>query len=191
MITNDLKHYIKNYKNFIDKDICNKTIKELELKENEFTQHTFYNQHKQSYGTLSGNQELDITGTTTTTKRLIMDKIWHGLSDYMKYINLPYFTGWSGYSDIRWNRYKETRKMAEHCDHIHSIFEGPRKGVPVLSCLGSLNDDYVGGELVFFGDTTIEFKQGDLLIFPSNFLYPHRVEPVISGVRWSYISWVW
>src|SRR5210317_501481 len=191
MITNDLKHYIKNYKNFIDKDICNKTIKELELKENEFTQHTFYNQHKQSYGTLSGNQELDITGTTTTTKRLIMDKIWHGLSDYMKYINLPYFTGWSGYSDIRWNRYKETRKMAEHCDHIHSIFERPRKGVPVLSCLGSLNDDYVGGELVFFGDTTIEFKQGDLLIFPSNFLYPHRVEPVISGVRWSYISWVW
>jgi len=191
MITNDLKHYIKNYKNFIDKDICNKTIKELELKENEFTQHTFYNQHKQSYRTLSGDQELDITGTNTTTKNLIMDRIWHMISEYMKYINLPYFTGWSGYSDIRWNRYKETRKMAEHCDHIHSLFEGPRKGVPVLSCLGSLNDDYVGGELVFFGDTTIEFKQGDLLIFPSNFLYPHRVEPVISGVRWSYISWVW
>ena len=191
MITNDLKHYIKSYKGFIDKDICNKTIQELNFKENEFEQHTFYNQNKQEVKPLSGNQELDITATTTTTKRLIMDKIWHGLGDYMKYINLPYFDGWSGYSDIRWNRYKETRKMAEHCDHIQSLFEGPRKGVPILSCLGSLNDDYEGGELVFFGDTTIEFKQGDLLIFPSNFLYPHRVEPVISGVRWSYISWVW
>jgi len=191
MITNDLKHYIKNYKNFIDKDICNKTILELELKQKEFVQHTFYNEKTQSHKTLSGNQELDITHTETTTKPIIMDKIWHTLTDYMNYIQLPYFKGWSGYSSIRWNRYKETRKMAEHCDHIHSLFEGPRKGVPVLSCLGSLNDDYVGGELVFFGDTTIEFKQGDLLIFPSNFLYPHRVEPVISGVRWSYISWVW
>jgi predicted 2-oxoglutarate/Fe(II)-dependent dioxygenase YbiX len=191
MITNDLKHYIKNYKGFIDKDICNKTIQELNYKEDEFRQHTFYNQTTQTSRTLSGNKELDITGTNTTTKKLIMDKIWHRLSDYMKYINLPYFDGWSGYSDIRWNRYKETRKMAEHCDHIQSLFEGPRKGVPILSCLGSLNDDYEGGELVFFGDTTIEFKQGDLLIFPSNFLYPHRVEPVISGVRWSYISWVW
>ena len=37
----------------------------------------------------------------------------------------------------------------------------------------------------------IELKKGDLLIFPSNFMYPHRVEPVLSGIRYSYISWVW
>jgi len=191
MITNNLKHYIKNYKGFINKNICNKTVDELSSKEEEFKQHTFYIQNTQETKDISGNQELDITSTVTTTKKLIMGKIWDGLSDYMKYIKLPYFDGWSGYSDIRWNRYKETRKMAEHCDHIQSLFEGERKGVPILSCLGSLNDDYEGGELVFFGNTTIEFKQGDLLIFPSNFLYPHRVEPVTSGVRWSYISWVW
>ena len=191
MIVNDLKNYIVRYEGFINKDICNKTIEELTSKENEFSQHTFYNQKQQVTKSLSGNQELDITGTDTTTKKLIMDRIWHMLGDYMKHINLPYFDTWSGYSDVRWNRYKETRKMAEHCDHIQSLFEGERKGVPILSCLGSLNDDYEGGELVFFGGETIEFKQGDLLIFPSNFLYPHRVEPVKSGVRWSYISWVW
>ena len=191
MIVNDLKNYIVRYEGFINKDICNKTIEELTSKENEFQQHTFYNQKQQVNKSLSGNQELDITGADTTTKKLIMDRIWHMLSDYMKHINLPYFNAWSGYSSLRWNRYKETRKMAEHCDHIQSLFEGERKGVPILSCLGSLNDDYEGGELVFFGGETIEFKQGDLLIFPSNFLYPHRVEPVKSGVRWSYISWVW
>jgi predicted 2-oxoglutarate/Fe(II)-dependent dioxygenase YbiX len=42
-----------------------------------------------------------------------------------------------------------------------------------------------------FGDEEIKFKTGDLLIFPSNFLYPHRVEPVTKGVRYSFISWTW
>ena len=140
---------------------------------------------------LSGNQELDTINYIPTTYKIFMDTIFESLKKYMKHIDLPYFNGWSGYSQIRWNRYKEDRKMAEHCDHIQSLFDGDRKGVPTLSCLGCLNDDYEGGDLVFFGDKIVEFKRGDLLIFPSNFLYPHRVEPVKSGVRWSYISWVW
>jgi predicted 2-oxoglutarate/Fe(II)-dependent dioxygenase YbiX len=41
-----------------------------------------------------------------------------------------------------------------------------------------------------FDNTEIKFKQGDLIIFPSIFLYPHRVEPVTKGVRYSFISWV-
>ena len=192
MINRDISYYIKNLEGFIDNDICDKSVNELLIKDNEFTQHTFYNPSKESESTLSGDKELDITMCDTSTKSIIMDKIWHGLHYYIKdYIKLPYFEGCSGYSDIRWNRYKETRKMAEHCDHIHSLFDGERKGIPILSVLGSLNDDYTGGELVFFGDQTIKFGKGDLLIFPSNFLYPHRVEPITSGTRWSYISWVW
>ena len=42
-----------------------------------------------------------------------------------------------------------------------------------------------------FDDYEIEFKQGDVVIFPSLFLYPHKVEPVTKGTRYSYISWVW
>ena len=37
----------------------------------------------------------------------------------------------------------------------------------------------------------VKFKKGDILIFPSIFLYPHRVDPVNKGIRHSYISWVW
>ena len=40
-------------------------------------------------------------------------------------------------------------------------------------------------------DKVIDFKGGDILIFPSNFMYPHKVEPVIEGTRYSYISWLW
>ena len=40
-------------------------------------------------------------------------------------------------------------------------------------------------------DKNIEFKKGDLILFPSNFLFPHRIDPVKKGTRYSYISWVW
>jgi len=191
MINKNIDFYIKNYNGVIDETICSQTIKELSLQNNEFKQHQFYDEINKVHKTLSGNQELDTINYIPTTYKIFMDTIFESLKKYMKHIDLPYFNGWSGYSQIRWNRYKEDRKMAEHCDHIQSLFDGDRKGVPTLSCLGCLNDDYEGGDLVFFGDKIVEFKRGDLLIFPSNFLYPHRVEPVKSGVRWSYISWVW
>jgi predicted 2-oxoglutarate/Fe(II)-dependent dioxygenase YbiX len=81
--------------------------------------------------------------------------------------------------------------MQNHCDHIYSLFDGKRKGIPVLSIIGILNDDYDGGELIMLEDKKIDTKKGDLLIFPSNFLYPHQITPVTKGVRYSYVSWVW
>jgi DNA-directed RNA polymerase beta subunit len=48
-----------------------------------------------------------------------------------------------------------------------------------------------GGEFVMFDDTTIELPKGSLLIFPSNFLYPHQVLPVTKGTRHAFVSWVW
>ena len=81
--------------------------------------------------------------------------------------------------------------MQNHCDHIQSMFDGERRGIPILSIVGILNDDYEGGELIMFGDKKIDTKKGDLWIFPSNFLYPHEITPVIKGVRYSYVSWAW
>ena len=52
-------------------------------------------------------------------------------------------------------------------------------------------NDYEGGEFVMFDDYEIKFKSGDLIIFPSIFLYPHLVKPVKKGTRYSFVSWVW
>jgi predicted 2-oxoglutarate/Fe(II)-dependent dioxygenase YbiX len=55
--------------------------------------------------------------------------------------------------------------------------------------LGALNDNYRGGELIMFEDQIIELAAGDIIVFPSNFLYPHKIEPVTAGVRYSFVSW--
>jgi predicted 2-oxoglutarate/Fe(II)-dependent dioxygenase YbiX len=71
------------------------------------------------------------------------------------------------------------------------MFDGNRKGIPTLSIVGVLNDDYEGGEFIMWQDTEIKLKTGDVLIFPSNFLYPHKVNLVTEGTRYSLVSWTW
>ena len=188
----NLKNYVVKQENFLNKEFCNETIKQLQQAENDWQQHEFYNSGTGESKPWSGEQELDVlhNANIKNTKEL-NKKIWWGLDKYIKHNNLPWHQGWTGYSSARYNRYSQNRKMALHCDHIHSLFEGKKKGIPILSCLGVLNDDYDGGEFIMFDDFEIKLKQGDLLIFPSNFLYPHKVEPVKNGVRYSYISWTW
>ena len=64
--------------------------------------------------------------------------------------------------------------MRKHYDHIHSIFDGQMKGVPIVSIVANLNEDYEGSEF-YCRDEKIELKTGDILLFPSNFMYPHEV----------------
>lgn len=65
-----------------------------------------------------------------------------------------------------------------------------------LTCIINLNDDYEGGEFVFFNPETNEeyFKEklgkGSIIIFPSNFLFPHSVKPITKGTRYSFVCWL-
>lgn len=191
-----MKKYLKDYiykSSFLDKQFCNETIAELQkIKKSNWQEHTFSNPKDKTLIKLSNNNELDILySNEIKNTEIIMRDLWYQINNYIKNLNFPWFDGWNGYTHIRYNKYIENKKMALHCDHIHSIFDGERKGIPILSCLGVLNDDYEGGEFIMFDDYKIKLKQGDLLIFPSNFMYPHKVEPVKKGVRYSYISWVW
>jgi hypothetical protein len=94
----------------------------------------------------------------------------------------------SKYSPIRFNKYSEGTYMLNHFDHIHSLFDGVDKGVPVLSCVGNLNENYVGGNLIICGQP-MNLKTGDVCIFPSCFLYPHEVTKVEKDVRYSFVNW--
>jgi hypothetical protein len=63
-----------------------------------------------------------------------------------------------------------------------------------LSCILFLNNDYEGGELSFkntFDDQELKLKAqpGLLVIWPSNFLFPHTVKPITKGIRYSVVGW--
>ena len=66
-----------------------------------------------------------------------------------------------------------------------------------FSAILFLNNDYEGGELCFKNiqadkeekDIIIKGSPGDLVIWPSNFLFPHGVKPVKKGKRYTVVAW--
>ena len=65
-----------------------------------------------------------------------------------------------------------------------------------LSCIINLNDNYKGGNLIFYDPLTMkeikryELKKGTIVFFPSCFLYPHKIDPITEGVRYSIVAWL-
>jgi len=63
-----------------------------------------------------------------------------------------------------------------------------------LSAILFLNNDFDGGEVYFKDVLTGDIKEikpepGKLIIWPSNFLFPHGVRPVKEGERFTVVAW--
>ncbi len=186
----NLKDYILHLDNWIPKHICQKSIEELSNQNWERHKWTGSKDYKEV--SKLGNKELDISiGNNLTYLNELHHLTWKALEKYILIdkIGGETFKGWKTFSQIRFNRYNKNQIMSKHCDHIHSLFEGKTKGIPILSIVCVLNDDYKGGQFIMFDDYEIKFKAGDLIVFPSVFLYPHLVKPVKKGTRYSFVSW--
>lgn len=84
-------------------------------------------------------------------------------------------------------RYGTGQRFGVHCDQMAGRHEGAR----VLSLLVYLNDDYEGGELWFpRQQVTIKPQAGDVVLFPSNFCYPHEAREVRSGRKYAVVTWL-
>ena len=188
-LNTNLQHYVKHFKDRMDKNLCDTLVREMN--EIQFEQHKFHNVTTGEDHTRSGSKELSVSWDDCPSRPILSEKIWYIIKDYLTYVDMPWFTSWSGFTSPRFNKYDSDKMMDLHCDHIHNMFDGEKRGIPILSVLGVLNDDYKGGEFIMFDDTEVKFDRGDILVFPSLFLYPHKVQPVKSGTRYSYISWVW
>lgn len=190
MIPNKIQDYVKVYEDFLSPEECKQTVKHL--KTVNWDKHSYYDYKADSSN--SFEDDLSVSSEVFPLGLEIQNKMWFGLEKYivkdMSFCG-EWFNGWNGYSGVRFNRYDQNTRMRIHCDHIHSLFDGNLKGVPTLTILGTLNDDYDGGEFYMWGDELVELKAGSLIIFPSNFMYPHEVKPVKKGVRYSYVSWAW
>jgi len=185
-----LEDYIKIYP-ALNKDFCEKV--RLELNSITWKQHEFYNSIDGTFTKISKDDELDISWDDIPSRIELTKKVSETISKYiLEDLKASYYNRFSELTYIRFNRYEPKRLMAKHCDHIHDIFDGQRKGIPILSVVGLLNDDYEGGEFLMFDEEKkIELKQGDIMVFPSVFLYPHSVAPVTKGIRDTFVSWAW
>ncbi len=189
MMSMNVRDYVKIY-DFLDTKSCKNVVKKL--KKIDWQTHQFYTPKQNTY--VSYEKELSVAYSSIPEAEEINKKIWHSIDQYITKdcaSMVEWFNGWNGYSQVRFNRYEKGTQMKLHCDHIHSMFDGNRKGIPFLSVLGALNDDYEGGELIFWQSERIELKAGQIMLFPSNFMYPHRVDEVTKGTRYSFVSWVW
>jgi len=89
--------------------------------------------------------------------------------------------------DIEILKYENTGFYTWHVDHFATV---PR----TMSCILLLNNDYEGGNLCFrnpdgSGEWEVEVKPNRMIIWPSNFLYPHTVKAVTKGKRYSVVAW--
>ena len=77
-------------------------------------------------------------------------------------------------------------KFGFYTQHVDSFTSCPR----TISCSFILNDNFKGGDFGFFNNAlTFNLKKGSAIMFPSNFLYPHSVLPVVQGTRYSIVTW--
>ena len=175
--------------NAIPGDLCESLIDECNKKE--WKKHTWYDYGANQSGS-EPEKELDVMNCTQDQQNKITPHLVKALEDYqIKYSTegeKTYGPWLSKFSPIRFNKYVIGTTMRKHYDHIHSIFDGKMKGVPIISIVGQLNDDYEGAEFCC-RDKEIKLKTGDILLFPSNFMYPHEVKEAKKGVRYSFVSW--
>ena len=85
-------------------------------------------------------------------------------------------------------KYSTGGKYEVHTDHYTT---SPRH----LSVIINLNDEYEGGDLIFTDQKEKEIKRlqlnkGSIIFFPSNFMYPHSIKPIIKGIRYSIVAWL-
>jgi hypothetical protein len=116
-----------------------------------------------------------------------LQKLWQDLYDrklsvvkhYSRNFNIGELRYWEAMNFVK---YGPGQHFQEHTDHGYSYN-------CVVSLVAYPNDDYVGGELEFrLQGIKVKPRAGDLFIFPSNFMYPHKSLPVESGTKHSIVT---
>jgi hypothetical protein len=101
------------------------------------------------------------------------------VEDYCRRFNINNLRYWEAFNYIK---YEPGQHFMEHHDHGFSYN-------CTLSLVAYINDNFEGGELFFRlqGITYIP-KAGDVVLFPSNFMYPHQAKVVHSGTKYSLVT---
>ncbi|NDB30379.1 2OG-Fe(II) oxygenase, partial [archaeon] len=53
----------------------------------------------------------------------------------------------------------------------------------------AINCNYEGGDMIFWDDFILEKERNSIHVYPSSLTYPHRVDKVTKGIRYSVVVW--
>jgi predicted 2-oxoglutarate/Fe(II)-dependent dioxygenase YbiX len=191
----DIKNYIKIYDNFLSAQTVSSIL--LWLNTQKFSSASIVGHDSEIVNEgVRKTEELNLMLTKKSSQTNIH---WHNylishLSNFIRQYALEVSPfdgiGARAVKDLTALKYQKTGFYKFHTDH-HPNY--PR----TLTAIILLNNEYKGGELEFgcsFDHKTIlkvEPTVGRLIVWPSNFMYPHRVNPVTEGIRYSLVSWVY
>ena len=182
-----IKDYIKVYKNILTSEECDMIISHPDNDKNWQESLPVWDE-KKNYLITSRRKCDQIEVTTAGDNYIEIDHLLYTRlnSTMIKYIEGTYCSiGYdTGYTLLRYN------KGGGYIRHIDASTDVHRH----ISCVLLLNDDFKGGELTFFGsdgidEYTPEFNKGDMLLFPSNYMYPHTIKRITSGTRYVIATW--
>lgn len=168
----------------IPMDLCDEILKHTETAE--WEPHTWYSPDSASFN--QQDKDPKVQYIENPFKDKLISCCIDAIQNYFVYTNVERVFA-NNLTAPRLNKYSVGTFMRPHVDHIHTIFDGKLKGIPTLSIVGVLNDDFEGGEFVFWNHFQVRLKKGDILVFPSNFMYQHQVLEVLEGERISFVSW--
>ena len=191
-----LEDFIKVYDGIIDQDNCDNIIAEY-MHSNEWKAGRLINNKNDYTNTTVRNCDIIEISTKASVdtnhaarKKIdsfIFEKAGYAVSKYRNDINdtccdslKHHIINDTGYTLLR---YKEGGFYKQHTD-------SGKLASRSVSLSFNLNDSYEGGEFAFFDRELIfKLKKGSVILFPSNFMYPHEIMPVTKGTRYSVITW--
>lgn len=180
-----LKNFIHIERGLIPKDTCRFVIDSIKNKS--WSSHLWSTDGTDQFS--YPTKELDVLEPTPDLEDTLNPLISLSVKYYNDFIGSEKVSQVTCFSPVRFNRYQKGQTMRIHCDHIKTLFEGEVKGIPVLSIIINFNDDYKGGDLIFWDDYKVDLGEGDVVVFPSLFLFPHRIEEVTENIRYSGVAW--
>jgi predicted 2-oxoglutarate/Fe(II)-dependent dioxygenase YbiX len=113
-------------------------------------------------------------------------KIVNAMNEYLNNFNCLQYLKINFLNQLDILKYEEDNYYTFHVDASPTHLR-------TLSSILFLNNDYKGGDIKFkfFNEEekVIKPTPGMLLVWPSNFMFPHSVEPVTEGIRYSIVAW--
>ena len=179
-----MRDYIVEIKKVLPVVLCEKII-------------AYFDKDYEDAGTVGGmNKNVrncltrSIQDTNTFGQKICMNATQEKIFECVKHYKKKFDIEAQRISQLDPLKYETNEHKAGYKFHKDFGDKVPHRHLSISICL---NNKYEGGEFIFKtdkGDLTIPQNEGDAIIFPSNFMFPHQVNKVTKGTRYALIGWV-